>query len=584
MGEPIRLTDSATERLLRFLEDELPKAENDVLNKLNARRMDFDDIYFGRVRPRLADWMSNFPVLLGATFTDAILARIVNTIHAYRPIYMLEPTRDSGWKEVSSAVERYLEFHLRRKTKFYRELKKTLYECVRLGTGAMITPWHREVGTRMKRTGLWNRPVDYVKSEGVTHRSIPIRHLLYPAGYSELEDLPWWARRLYWNEIYLRRNADMYDYVDEALKQQGPLDEHEQAAKERSDVETGTIERVQVWETWLWFDLEKKGKYQKYTIWWNPRIRKIMRAERDEGDWPLRIFRYGPRDHDIHGLGVIEATEPFEQSLYNLYNLLVDNFRVATMQCFAAAKGQGISHKTKLYPGKIFLFNDPQKDFQSMTMGQPYVLNPTFTRSIWDLGERRAGVSDYALGRESPIVGRHATATGTMALIQEGQRRFDLTIADIRDELDDHGMYILKTTHKNGQDMQPYMFLGEDGQWVQQWLQMPADPPDETCGLVSSVSRAVMNKDVEKNDAIITFKILGEFYQQITQGLMMLASPETPQEMKPIIVKMIQGGALKMKQVLEAHGEIAPDVYTDLFKQEQPQGQPPPQEEAIEQA
>src|SRR5690606_16669955 len=46
--------------------------------------------------------------------------------------------------------------------------------------------------------------------------------------------------------------------------------------------------------------------------------------------------------------------------------------------------------------------------------------------------EKRSGVNAYSMGVESPIAGSRATATGTTALINEGNMRFWVSIDDMR--------------------------------------------------------------------------------------------------------------------------------------------------------
>jgi len=308
-----------------------------------------------------------------------------------------------------------------------------------------------------------------------------------------------------------------------------------------------------------------------------------MRFEEDTyPSWPLKLFRYGPRDYGIMGLGVMEMSQPYDNALYSLYNLLVDNFKVATMQCFAGRKGSGLKADTVIRPAKLFLLDDPVGDLVPKPMGQAYQLNPAFTRMVWELGERRTGISDYALGRESAAAGGRATATGTLALIQEGQRRFDLTIRDFRENMDELGMFLLSMYYKHLDRRQPYMVLGEKGQWVQQFLDIPSEPPHLSLGIKSSMSHVALNKEVEKQDAMATFQLLQQYYQSVTQLLMLMA--QVPPEVAATLQNIAQAAALKLKKVLETFGEMTPEVYADVIPEgaAQTAAQRPPQMPGME--
>jgi len=247
-----------------------------------------------------------------------------------------------------------------------------------------------------------------------------------------------------------------------------------------------------------------------------------------------------------------------------MYNLLVDNFKVATMHVLKGKKGAGLRSDTKIYPLKLFLLNNPD-DLQSMQLGTPFTLNPHFPRAIWELGERRAGVSDYALGRESAISSGRATATGTLALIQEGQRRFDLTISDTRRVLSQFGMFILSMMHDRLPAHIPYMIMGDEGEWVRVFLEKPSTAPYLALNVISNLSNVAMNKEIRKQDAIATFQLLGQYYREMLQLSMLLANPQLQTgPVRETVVRIAAAASEKMRSVLEAHGEMAPEQYTDV--------------------
>jgi len=567
MGKPIKLSASEEKRVLEYLDSETHQAENYVLHPLQQKREEWNDLYYGVTKPRLEDWMSNFPILLGATFTDAILARIINTTFAYKPTFTIEPTQDSKWSKIAKNVERYLEFKVRTEMDLYNAYRRTLFDTVRLGTGVMMTPWVEETATYPVRWAWIERQVPVRVKQSVVAQYLPIRDFLYPPGYSTLHYMPWWARRMYWTPQMLRveDRRGYYDVPDEVLKHLEPLPMWTEQARQRTD-ESGYPQRILGWETWAKLDLKEDGDVKRYVFTWHPGLRKILRAELDTYPrWPLSIFRYGIRDQGMTGLGIIEMVAPYETALYALYNLLVDNFKGATMLCFKGKKGANLRSDTKIRPLKLFLLDNPETDLIPMQMGAPYALNPTFMNSVWDLGERRAGVSDYALGRESPIVAGRATATGTLALIQEGQRRFDLTIHDVRTTTDDIGQFTLAVMHQMLSGQAPYMVLGPDGQYVQEWLEMPAIPPQYVLKLMSSMSNIALNRETEKQSAQMTFQLLGSYYQQIVQLMMGMLNPQTPPEMRQVLSNIAVAAGNKLQKVLEAYGEISPAQYTDVL-------------------
>jgi len=579
MGKPIKLTEDQKTKLLDYIDVEISAALKNVYNPQMDKYSILNDLYYGKTKPRKEDWMSNFPILMGATFTDAVTARLLNTMFAYKPTFSLEPTRNSDWSEVARKMERLIEFKVRTEMNLYKEMRKVAFECTRLGTGALLTPWVTKTEKITTRGLFWSRTVENTLVDGIVAQALPMRDFVYPAGYSELRDLPWWSRKMRWTKMMLEveRKKGNYEFEDKLFAAEQPVDEKQREAQEQAGEEPDEVNRILGDEVYLWYDLKGNGDYRRYIATVHIDSKTVLRFEDDTYPrWALSLFRYGPRDYGINGLGVMEMARPYDEALYALYNTLVDNFKIATMQCFKARKGIGIHSKTKIYPGKIFQLDNPVEDLMPMPMGQPFNLNAQFMTLIQQLGERRTGISDYSLGRESGMAGGRATATGTLALIQEGQRRFDLTIRDSREQMDDFGDFNLRMIHKRMNRRQAYMILGEDGRWIEEFLNMPAMPPYLALGVKSSMSHVAQNKEVEKNDALATFQLLEKYYQGVVNLIGLLPQMPMPQ-MQEVVIKILKASGEKVKRVLETHGEMTPEEYTNVTEglTGGPQGAPP---------
>jgi len=572
MAERLKLSAEQNKRLLDYLESEITTAEEDVYEPQQAKREEWEDQYTGKVAPRKEKWMSNVPMLLGATFVDAVTARLMNTMNAYRPTFTVKATRTSDWVPIGKAVEDFMEHKIQTEMDYYNTLRRVIFETCRLGTGVMLAPWVEERETvQVKRFGLFKQSTSVITKQGTVCRGMTIKDLLLPGGYSELEDLPWWSRYKRWSELDIRMMR--YDkYIDKEdielllkYKTDNPNNynaEATKAAQVRAGEEEPTIGLVHTQETWIRFDLEKEGEFRKYKVIWHPEASKILRVEVDTYPrWPLFLFRYGPRDYGIYGLGIMEMSNTYETQMYALMNLLIDNYKIATMQCFKGKKGQGLRPDTKIYPGKFFLLDNPA-DLESFPLGQAYQLNPAFIRTIMDLAERRTGISDYSLGRESPMAGGRATATGTLALIQEGQRRFDLCIRDVRQVLDSFGNFALRMVHENLPPQVPYMLLGERGALIEKWLSLPPSPPYYSIYLTSNLSNVSMNKEVAKSDATTTMGLMTQFYQA---GLQLQQMAKQDPQNAATYQAIQTAAAQKFRSVLEVFGEPSPERYSDVF-------------------
>jgi hypothetical protein len=118
------------------------------------------------------------------------------------------------------------------------------------------------------------------------------------------------------------------------------------------------------------------------------------------------------------------------------------------------------------------------------------------------------------------------------------------------------------------------MIMGDNGKYIEQFLELPQSPPEGSLAVVSSVTHAAMNKEIEKQDAMATFQLLEKYYQS-----MMMLAQTAMQSGGSIIAEMVpkiaKAAADKVKQVLETYGEMSPEPYTDIFPEGFNGSQPP---------
>ena len=109
----------------------------------------------------------------------------------------------------------------------------------------------------------------------------------------------------------------------------------------------------------------------------------------------------------------------------------------------------------------------------------------------------------------------------------------------------------------------PYMILGENGQWVEEFLKMPSLPPFLALGVKSSMSHVAQNKEVEKQDAMATFQLLEKYYQGVVNLMGIMPQMQDP-AMREVTLKIMKASGEKVKRVLETYGEMVPEEYTGV--------------------
>lgn len=143
---------------------------------------------------------------------------------------------------------------------------------------------------------------------------------------------------------------------------------------------------------------------------------------------PIIVEPFLRRPGRIYGKSVCEQVRHLQKEMDAIHNQRIDAGTIAIAPFFFYRPASGFKPEdVEIGPGYGIPVDDPQHD----------VLIPTFNanmmtvsfqeeRIIVELIEKLTSVSSYQLGRESEIAGSRATATGTMAIIGQGEQKFSL--------------------------------------------------------------------------------------------------------------------------------------------------------------
>ena len=155
--------------------------------------------------------------------------------------------------------------------------------------------------------------------------------------------------------------------------------------------------------------------------------------------------------------------------------------------------------------------------------------------------ERTSGISDPQLGRESQSLGSRATATGTLAMIQEGNRRFDLNVRDIRESGGEIGRRVLELNQRFRPRGASYFVEGADGQFVEAILNLPPEFSASKLAVELTASTATINRETEKQGLIGLLGVVTQYYERLIQLGMLISNPQAPPQLKELGVRCAQG-------------------------------------------
>jgi hypothetical protein len=178
------------------------------------------------------------------------------------------------------------------------------------------------------------------------------------------------------------------------------------------------------------------------------------------------------------------------------------------------------------------------------------------------------------------------SAMGTLSLLQEGNRRTDLTISDMRDAHTRLGRIVSLQYHLLGKDSQFHKsrlaLFGEDATKIKLALEYIAD---KKMALPVYAATASINKEVEKQNDVMLKQISSQHYMMVSQLIAQIGNPGIPPQVKEYGIQVIDAANTLMKAIFRNFGHddmdrLVPDpIKMMLAAQAQgapPNGQPSP--------
>lgn len=583
-------------RLSRWLLEELQT----IREKREARQhkwIDWRRQYEGAVRKaKNFPWKgaSNVFVPLTGIYVDAIHANMMNRLFGHERIWDVKANHASSsvgvnlkdgqaitWVQLAEAVQEYLE-HVGSQDgpmDIYSVMSKALLECIKLGTAVVHNPWvtlTQRNHVLNPQTGEISRAEEVKVYDGMQPKLIPLEDFLILPHYSEItgpDASPLIGHYYYLRagEVEARNKAGWFrrGTAARALGLAGGEEETVKDARALDEDEPHTVtdlrrEDYRFADLWLKYQLEDRGVELNLFVTYHEESNTIMRVH----PWlyqtpPYEAMRYVQREGRFYGIGVAEMLETIQKGVNTSFNQAVDNATVANMRCVKVRAGSQLARNFgDIYPGRKF-FVDNVDDIKEFQLGEVYPSIFQVGLLLRDFAERRTGISDFNLGRESEVLGRGSTATTTMALLQESARRFDLYSKDIRRSLGELGTQALELTAQMKPWDQIHRILGDKGEMAERALDLPPSESIRQHLIVTATSAASSsNKEVSRQNALTAFGLLTQYLERIFQLAAVMVNPQMPPQMQKLAYDMSQTAERLMQRVLG--GFEMPDIATLL--------------------
>lgn len=510
---------------------------------------------------------SNIVAPITSSVVNAVVAREYATLFGVTPFWTVTAL-NKLWVDHAIPTQRLLDYAQRFEMELHKKLIDWLYVKNILGTAVAKIPWITELKpTKRYREDGSIESIIHEVADGPRFIPIPLQDFIVPVtSIQNIQDCQWVAHRfrLRWGSILQRAKQKVYSNVEKMESFFKTEAERITAEQERLEYLYRTFEtkEYEIFEVWCYFDYDDCGYEESCIFTVNFDTMTLLRAilnPFNHGLRPFIITHCFPRAHRIYGIGYGQKLERLQEGLTTSYNQAIDNASLANARCIKARRGKGIKPGIKIYPGKVFLV-DEMDDIDVFQLGEIYPSAHVIIRAMHDLVERDTGVSSYQLGKESPIVGTSATATSTLALIQEGNNLFNFLLHNDRASFSDVAYQVFNLYKQFKPFGLTFTLLGDDGRFIEEiWSGVPDEDVRRGLLFQLTASSAHVNKIVEREAWLQISQLLMGYYERLIQLATIGTDMRVAPEMRILALKIAEAGHLTMSRILDRFDLIDAD-------------------------
>ncbi len=510
-----------------------------------------------------------------AMAVDPIHARLDTGIFKAKPVFKLTGLKKSILKYID-AVEQWIEYYQKNRLKLRSVCSPRILEMTKHGTMIYKTVYERETYKIKGYDKKWKViDKDVTAFSGPKVYGISIQDLLFPPGFQHLNDCPFVAERIRTSRGQLKiaessgKLKDVDRLKNQETNQKDDLRTERQVSSNHEDPGFVTGEAIEVWEIWCDFVVdEEKGIPERLCLTYHEDTGTFLQRRYN---WyfhqrkPYTIIPYQLTNGSLYGLGICEMSIFFQDAQTKWHRMATDNAYLANIRMFIAKKDCGIEEVPKLYTGRTFFVDNPKEDFIPFAAAEVYASTLQERQNLFGLTEKRTGISDYLTGRESPIIGSRATATSTVALIQEGTRRVEEVLENVRAGYAEIMTLCMYIWIQYGLDEVDDVVFGSDevGQLIKDFFDMATQ--ENISGMLAidlSATDASNNKAVQQQVQLAIIQVMMQYLDKLVQAGQLALSAAASQPSLTALISDVMTSARKMfMDLLSKHDIRNPEDY-----------------------
>lgn len=484
----------------------------------------------------------NIEITLGAIACDSICAQATDLIFGTSPIITCRPmtkgTNDEESIKTAKALQRFTNWTVANEADIRNSSEDAIIDDVQLGTMFLYIPWVQQVKKTKTAKVITKHPKIYAMAP---------EDVIVPSGTPhDIQNVPFIALR-FWKTMNELKDSERFDKWNlEGFQAAGAKDWVRQRREILGRQIEGVARKGHLYDTfdiYCYFDIDGDGVDEDLYIVWNHTGRWVAKIGFNPFDHrPIEKAVYQRRAHLFYGLGVLRMMQPYEEEMTEVHNHQVLNSLLANSRVWVGKEGT-IPSTMKVWAGKVIPALNPNEDLKALQMADTYPSAVYLQSLIMQLADNRVGTSAMSQPRPSQIMGSRTPGITALSLLQQVNRRFTPAFDGMRTAIANAVKQCLYRYQERllagDADVAAHIIsiLGpEDGQLVVNLLRQESF--DEHIDMELTASSASVNREADRQNAVMLFNLLAQYYQRTLELMMIASNPETPPQVKETAQKI----------------------------------------------
>jgi hypothetical protein len=511
----------------------------------------------------------NLVVPIAGIHKDTLKARVMAAVFKTQPIWPVETTGTYKGKvdKPAKALQIALSYWSSDPWEFdlYPTYSRWLDDIISFGTGFLKTPYL--VKKVWKRTTL-GQEIEDTEFEGPKPEFVPFDCLLSDVTEPNLDNSKFISHILRVKKQWLKDKQDDDSFNSDAIEavlqhsdRSGPT-ETTQSTLADASIEVQNSDRTREWDIHEIHGLYKFGKNKlKFIAWFHFETKQLLKIIYSEYDRCIFIAtRLLERSGCLYGYGLCEILGNFQEEVSQIHCQRRDAQTVANSNFIRVDPNSKLTPNYQICPGAQV--PAASGEIEPMNFGAPQTGGIDEEQLALDLAKQRTGID--AQGFQGSGAGSFNkkgvyNTFGTFSVMQEGNNRIDLNIADFRNSHVKVGRLITGLKAKYQSDSKYYAMFGEeDAKNISAALKMI---DNKEAVISASQSNASINREVEKQSDVMLVQMMQRHYDYVIK----LLTNANMQQLGPEVNSFARDAASKltafMTDVLRQFNKQDPSVY-----------------------